>query len=99
MDDDWLQHRIYDVYCDITRSLRVLGGVGNIKFDLGWFTQLGPFMSRAVAGEGHEASFPELEIPVVGMIPFGTLAPSWFEEADFTGDTQVLSINTTIMGT
>jgi hypothetical protein len=98
-DEEHYQHHIYDIYCDITRSLRVLGGVGNIKFDLGWFQQLGPFMSRAVAGEGHEAIYPELDIPAVEGVHWGTLAPPWFKMSDLTGDKISPSSNATIIGT
>ncbi|EPE31016.1 hypothetical protein GLAREA_03983 [Glarea lozoyensis ATCC 20868] len=77
---------IYDVYCDITRSLRKLGGLGHIEFRLGWFAYLQPFMSRAVAGEGYEDVYPELE-PFDGD-RFDKI-PHWFNMEDFTRDSKL----------
>jgi len=83
---------IYNVYCDITRSLRVLGRVSNIQSDLGWFTQLGPLMSRAVAKEGHEKLYPDLIVTPRDRNRPNIRIPHWFKESDLTEDVELSSM-------
>jgi len=81
---------IYDIYCEITRPLRMLGGVRNMRFDLGWLRELGPLMSRAVAGEGHEELYPEL-VFIMGRYSPGRVVPHWLRKTDFTRDVELSS--------
>jgi hypothetical protein len=57
--------------------------VGHIKFDLGWFVHLEPFMSRVVAGEGYKEVYPEIG-PYQG--DRFRKVPHWFKMENFTGE-------------
>jgi hypothetical protein len=87
--DESAQRHIYNIYCDITRSLCILGGAGYIKFALGCFGQLESLMSRKVVGKNREELYPEANISLIDKRYIGFEAPHWFKEQDFTGDSKL----------
>ncbi|EPE33218.1 hypothetical protein GLAREA_06230 [Glarea lozoyensis ATCC 20868] len=87
--DEGVQRHIYNIYCDITRSLCVLDGIGHIKFELGCFGQLESLMSRKVVGKDREELYPEADLSIMSRRYVGFEAPHWFKEEDFTGDSQL----------
>jgi hypothetical protein len=94
MDDFGTQQRnIYDVYCDITRSLRLLQGLGSVRFDLGYFAQLGPLMSRAIIGPGHEEEYPDFDFASSHVRRADHEISSWFKEYDLMGDGELEGSN------
>jgi hypothetical protein len=76
---------IYDVYCQVTRTMRILGGVYDICFELGWFIGLEPLMAKAVVGDKYRHRHAETNIPIRDRNRRKFKIPAWYKPSDLTG--------------
>ncbi|PSS10877.1 hypothetical protein M430DRAFT_180225 [Amorphotheca resinae ATCC 22711] len=76
---------IYDVYCQVTRTSRMIRGVYDIRFELGWFIGLEPLMAKAVMGEKYINRHPETHIPLRDRDQSFFKVPTWYNPSDLTG--------------
>lgn len=77
---------IYDVYRDLVRAFRLMRGVQDIRFDVGWFIMLEPIMAKGVMGENHIDRHPGWDFSEEQRKRQFFKLPAWYKETDFTGD-------------